>query len=137
AGKAHPGDPVGQNLVKEWIQFIYKWDLHNHVMFLSDYDMILTEHMVQGIDVWLNTPERPWEACGTSGMKVLVNGGINVSVLDGWGAEAYEPGVGWAIRKEHVDDPESDVAEAEALYTKLEQEIVPLFYYRDNRGFPV
>ena len=80
--------------------------------------MLLAEHLVQGVDVWINTPRRPWEACGTSGMKVLVNGGLNLSELDGWWAEAYSPEVGWALGdgKEHGDDPAWDAAEAEALY---------------------
>ena len=92
-------------------------------IFLSDYDMLLTEHLVQGVDVWINTPRRPWEASGTSGMKVLVNGGINLSELDGWWAEAYTPEVGWALGdgQEHGDDPAWDAAEAEALYDLLEQ----------------
>ena len=87
-------------------------------MFLSDYDMLLTEQLVQGVDVWINTPRRPWEACGTSGMKVLVNGGLNLSELDGWWAEASTPEVGWALGdgQEHGDDPAWDAAEAEALY---------------------
>ena len=87
------------------------------MVFLSDYDMLPTEHLVQGVDVWLNTPRRPWEASGTSGMKVLVNGVINVSELDGWCAEAYTPEVGWALGdgREHGDDPAWDAAEAERL----------------------
>ena len=90
------------------------------------------------IDVWINTPRRPWEASGTSGMKVLVNGGLNLSVLDGWWAEAYSPKVGWAIGdgKEHGDDPEWDRADAEALYSVLENEIIPEFYQRDEHGIP-
>ncbi len=106
--------------------------------FLSDYDMLLTGRLVQGVDVWLNTPRRPWEACGTSGMKVLVNGGINLSELDGWWAEAYRPEVGWALGdgKEHGDDPAWDAAEAEALYTLLEDEVVPEFYTCDSHGIP-
>src|SRR5260370_34367553 len=100
--------------------------------------MLLTERLVQGVDVWLNTPRRPWEACGTSGMKVLVNGGLNLSELDGWWAEAYEPEVGWALGdgREHGDDPAWDAAEAEALYALLEREVVPAFYTRDSRGIP-
>ena len=100
--------------------------------------MLLTEHLVQGVDVWINTPRRPWEACGTSGMKVLVNGGINLSELDGWWAEAYTPEVGWALgnSKEHGDDPAWDTAEAEALYGLLEREVVPEFYARDKDGIP-
>jgi glycogen phosphorylase len=109
-----------------------------HAIFLSDYDMLLTEHLVQGVDVWINTPRRPWEACGTSGMKVLVNGGLNLSELDGWWAEAYTPEVGWALGdgQEHGDDPAWDAAEAEALYDLLEREVIPEFYARDAQGIP-
>jgi starch phosphorylase len=98
----------------------------------------LTEHLVQGVDVWINTPRRPWEACGTSGMKVLVNGGINLSELDGWWAEAYAPEVGWALGDglEHGDDPAWDAVEAEALYDLLEREVIPEFYARDESGMP-
>jgi starch phosphorylase len=98
----------------------------------------LTERLVQGVDVWLNTPRRPWEACGTSGMKVLANGGLNVSELDGWWAEAYTSEVGWAIGDglEHDADSAWDAAEAETLYTLLEQEVIPEFYARDSQGIP-
>ncbi len=95
AGKAHPDDRPGQAMIKQWIDFIRCPEVRRHIIFLSDYDMLLTENLVQGVDVWINTPRRPWEACGTSGMKVLVNGGINLSELDGWWAEAYSPEVGW------------------------------------------
>ncbi len=100
--------------------------------------MLLTEHLVQGVDVWLNTPRRPWEASGTSGMKVLVNGALNLSELDGWWAEAYVPELGWALGdgQEHGDDPAWDAAEADALYSLLEQQIVPEFYTRDANGIP-
>jgi starch phosphorylase len=100
--------------------------------------MLMTEKMVQGVDVWINTPRRPWEACGTSGMKVLVNGGLNLSELDGWWAQAYSPDVGWALGdgKEHGDDPAWDATEANALYDLLEHEIIPSFYSRDNEGIP-
>jgi starch phosphorylase len=100
--------------------------------------MLLTEHLVQGVDVWINTPRRPWEACGTSGMKVLVNGGINLSELDGWWAEAYSPEVGWAVGdgQEHGDDPAWDAAEAETLYDLLERDVIPEFYNRDQHGIP-
>ena len=97
AGKAHPADQAGQALIQKWVQFIRRPEVRPHAIFLSDYDMLLTEHLVQGVDVWINTPRRPWEASGTSGMKVLVNGGINLSELDGWWAEAYTPEVGWAL----------------------------------------
>jgi starch phosphorylase len=138
AGKAHPADEVGQALIQEWIRFIRSPAARPYAIFLSDYDMLLTEHLVQGVDVWLNTPRRPWEACGTSGMKVLANGGINLSELDGWWAEAYSPGLGWALGdgKEHGNDPVLDAAEADALYTLLEQEVVPEFYERDKAGIP-
>jgi starch phosphorylase len=108
------------------------------VVFLADYDMLLAEHMVQGVDVWINTPRRPWEACGTSGMKVLVNGGLNLSELDGWWAEAYMPDVGWALGdgQEHGDDPAWDAAEADALYERLEHEVIPEFYAQGDEGMP-
>ena len=138
AGKAHPADHAGQALIQEWIHFIRRSEARSHVIFLSDYDMLLTEHLVQGVDVWLNTPRRPWEACGTSGMKVLVNGGINLSELDGWWAEAYTPEVGWALGdgQEHGDDPAWDATEAAALYDRLEGEVIPEFFTRDEQGIP-
>lgn len=138
AGKAHPDDRVGQALIQQWIHFTWRPEARTHVIFLSDYDMHLTEHLVQGVDVWLNTPRRPWEACGTSGMKILVNGGINLSELDGWWAEAYAPDVGWALGdgREHAADPAWDAVEAEALYTLLEREVIPEFYTRDEQGIP-
>ncbi len=138
AGKAHPADQAGQALIREWMQFIWRPEARPHVIFLSDYDMLLTEHLVQGVDVWINTPRRPWEACGTSGMKVLVNGGINLSELDGWWPEAYTPEVGWALGdgREHDDDPDWDAAEAETLYDRLEREVIPEFYTRDEKGIP-
>ncbi len=138
AGKAHPADQAGQAMIQQWIQFIVRPEVRQHVVFLSDYDMLLTEHLVQGVDVWLNTPRRPWEASGTSGMKVLVNGGINLSELDGWWAEAYTPEVGWALGdgREHDDDPAWDAAEAQRLYDLLEQEVTIEFYQRDQNGVP-
>jgi starch phosphorylase len=139
AGKAHPADSAGQALIREWTQFMRRPEAGRHVIFLSDYDMLLTGQLVQGVDVWINTPRRPWEACGTSGMKVLVNGGINLSELDGWWAEAYSPEVGWALGDgmEHGDDPAWDAIEAEALYRLLEQEVLPEFYTRDPGGIPI
>jgi starch phosphorylase len=138
AGKAHPADEAGQALIQKWIQFIRQPEVRPHAIFLSDYDMHLTERLVQGVDVWINTPRRPWEACGTSGMKVLVNGGINLSELDGWWAEAYVPDLGWALGdgQEHGTDPAWDAAEAEALYDSLEREVIPEFYTRNERGIP-
>ncbi|HUD46988.1 MAG TPA: alpha-glucan family phosphorylase [Candidatus Baltobacteraceae bacterium] len=138
AGKAHPADLEGQALIQKWIQFIRRPEARPHAMFLIDYDMQLTERLVRGVDVWVNTPRRPWEASGTSGMKVLVNGGLNLSELDGWWAEAFVPDVGWAIGdgQEHDDDPSWDAAEANALYDRLEREVVPEFYNRDQNGIP-
>jgi starch phosphorylase len=138
AGKAHPADQAGQALIRQWMQFIQRPEVRPHVIFLSDYDMQLTAQLVQGVDVWLNTPRRPWEASGTSGMKVLVNGGINLSELDGWWAEAYTPETGWALGdgQEHDEDPAWDTAEAEALYALLEHEVIPEFYTRDAQGIP-
>jgi starch phosphorylase len=138
AGKAHPADQAAQDLIREWTRFIARPEAAPHVIFLSDYDMLLTEQMVQGVDVWINTPRRPWEASGTSGMKVLVNGGINLSELDGWWAEAYTPEVGWALGDglEHGEDPAWDAVEADALYGLLETEVIPEFYTRDKDGVP-
>ena len=138
AGKAHPADQAGQDLIQEWTRFSQRPEARDHVVFLSDYDMQLAEHMVQGMDVWLNTPRRPWEACGTSGMKVLVNGGINFSELDGWWAEACLPDLGWALGdgQEHGNDPSWDRAEAEMLYNALERGVIPEFYARVESGIP-
>ncbi len=138
AGKAHPQDLPGQALVKQWNDFIKRPEVRSHVVFLSDYDMLLAQELVQGIDLWINTPRRPWEACGTSGMKVLANGGLNLSELDGWWAEAYSSEVGWAIGdgREHGEDPAWDAAEAETMYALLEHEVIPEFYKRDEQGVP-
>ena len=138
AGKAHPADQPGQDLVRQWTGFIRQAGAGQRVVFLADYDMLLTEQLVQGVDVWINTPRRPWEASGTSGMKVLVNGGLNLSEIDGWWAEAYTPQVGWALGdgREHGDDPAWDAVEAGALYDLLEQEVIPHFYTRDASGIP-
>jgi starch phosphorylase len=138
AGKAHPHDQAGQALIRQWNDFIKRPEVCRHVVFLSDYDMLMAQELVQGADLWINTPRRPWEACGTSGMKVLVNGGLNFSERDGWWAEAYSPRVGWAIGDglEHGDDPELDAREAEAMYTLLEREVVPEFYERSANGMP-
>ncbi|MGD1148857.1 MAG: alpha-glucan family phosphorylase [Thermoanaerobaculaceae bacterium] len=138
AGKAHPADQAGQALIQQWVHFVRRPEVRPHVIFLSDYDVQMGEHLVQGVDVWINTPRRPWEACGTSGMKVLVNGGINLSELDGWWAEAYTPEVGWSLGdgQEHGDDPAWDAVEAEALYALLEREVIPEFYTRDENGVP-
>jgi starch phosphorylase len=137
AGKAHPQDEGGKGLVQAWLAFVQQPRVRSRAVFLEDYDMALAQELVQGVDVWINTPRRPWEACGTSGMKVLVNGGLNLSELDGWWAEAYRAEVGWALGdgREHPE-PEWDSREAEALYDLLERDIVPAFYTRDAQGIP-
>jgi glycogen phosphorylase len=138
AGKAHPQDLAGQDMIRQWVEFSRRPEVRSRVVFLGDYDVLMAQQLVQGVDLWLNTPRRPWEASGTSGMKVLVNGGLNLSELDGWWAEAYSPEVGWAIGdgREHGDDPAWDASEAEALYGLLEREVVPEFYTRDEHGIP-
>ncbi len=138
AGKAHPADLPGQALIRDWVRFVRRYDVRPHAIFLSDYDILMTERLVEGVDVWINTPQRPWEACGTSGMKVLVNGGLNLSELDGWWAEAYAPGVGWALGDgaEHGDDPAHDAVEAAQLYDLLEEQVIPEFYSRDESNIP-
>jgi starch phosphorylase len=137
AGKAHPDDTASASLITAWIQFAARPAVRDRVVFLEDYDITLAEELVRGVDVWLNTPRRPWEACGTSGMKVLANGGLNVSTLDGWWAEAYDAGVGWCISGgDQVPDDESDAHDAARLYDVLEREVVPEFYARNDRGIP-
>jgi starch phosphorylase len=134
AGKAHPRDEEGKHLIQEWARFAARPEARPHVVFLDDYDMSLAKELVQGVDAWINTPRRPWEASGTSGMKVLVNGGLNVSTLDGWWAEAFEPDRGWALGNHTGSD--DDGQEAEQLYSLLEDEVVPAFYERDAKGHP-
>jgi len=132
AGKAHPNDEEGKRLVQEMANFASQPYLSGHIVFIEDYDISLMQQLAAGIDVWINTPRRPWEACGTSGMKLLVNGGLNLSELDGWWAEAYRPEVGWALGdgQEHTE-PDWDAKEAGALYDLLEQQILPEFYDRN------
>ena len=137
AGKAHPRDEEGKRLVQAWAQFVRGRNVRGRAVFLEDYDMSLAQELVQGVDVWINTPRRPWEASGTSGMKVLVNGGLNLSELDGWWSEAYVPEAGWALGDGHEhDDADWDGREAIELYRLLEEDIVPLFYDRDAGGIP-
>jgi starch phosphorylase len=138
AGKAHPQDFAGQDMIRRWVEFSRRADVRSRVIFLSDYDVLMAAQLVQGVDLWVNTPRRPWEASGTSGMKVLVNGGLNFSELDGWWAEAYSPEVGWALgdMKEHGEDPAWDASEAESFYGLLEREVIPEFYARDDHGMP-
>jgi starch phosphorylase len=138
AGKAHPHDTEAKQVLKEVVAFCQTEELRRHVLFLEDYDLVIARYLVQGTDVWLNTPRRGMEASGTSGMKVLPNGGINLSVLDGWWCEAFNPEVGWAIGKgeEYADHAYQDQVESGALYELLEHDIVPLFYGRGPDGLP-
>ncbi len=138
AGKAHPHDNEGKELIRQIIRFARDPQVRRSVVFLEDYDMSVARYLVQGADVWLNTPRRPNEASGTSGMKLLANGGLNLSILDGWWDEAFERDVGWAIGNgEEYDDPEyQDQVESRALYYILESDVVPLFYDRDAAGIP-
>jgi starch phosphorylase len=138
AGKAHPRDDGGKELIRQIVQFARREDSRNRIVFVEDYDIAVARYLVQGVDMWLNTPRRPLEASGTSGMKVLANGGLNLSVLDGWWAEGYSRDVGWAIgRGEEYDDQElQDQIESNALYDLLEQDIVPLYYDRSRDGLP-
>jgi starch phosphorylase len=137
AGKAHPNDTAGKRMIQEWIAFAEHQENRHRVVFLEDYDISLAQELVQGVDLWINTPRRPWEACGTSGMKTLVNGGLNLSTLDGWWEEAYTPDVGWAIGNHTADEEaQQDAQDAENLYTTLENEVVPAFYRRNAAGVP-
>ena len=134
AGKAHPNDMEGKRMVRELSRFIRDFELGDQVVFLEDYGMALAQHLVGGVDLWINTPRRPAEACGTSGMKVLVNGGLLLSTLDGWWAEAYDPAIGWQVGDGIEHDGSGDFREAERIYELLEKEIVPEFYARDADG---
>jgi starch phosphorylase len=138
AGKAHPNDRPGKELIREIVHFSSDPAIRNRIVFLENYDMNLARYMVQGVDVWLNTPRRPMEASGTSGMKATANGGINCSILDGWWVEGYTPDTGWAIGRgeEYQDAEQQDAIEADGLYTLLEQEIIPLFYDHGSDGLP-
>ena len=138
AGKAHPADEPGQELLKTMVQASMRPELRSRIVFVEDYDINVARHLVQGVDVWLNTPRRPQEASGTSGEKVLLNGGLNLSVLDGWWAEAYDGLNGFAIGNGvvHVDTAEQDRRDAESLYRVLETEVVPLYYNQDDQGVP-
>jgi len=140
AGKAHPKDDEGKALIRQIIEFSRRPAVRRKVVFLEDYDMHLARHMTQGADVWLNTPRRPMEACGTSGMKAAINGCLNVSILDGWWAEAYAPEVGWAIGNNEDDNGDwayQDTIDAQALYNVLENSVIPAFYNRQNGAPPV
>ena len=140
AGKAHPRDDGGKELIQKIVQFARRPEARARIIFIEDYDMSVARHLVQGVDVWLNNPRRPMEASGTSGMKILANGGLNCSILDGWWAEAYDPDAeaGWAIGKgeDYADPGYQDFVEAGALYSLLEEDIVPLFYNRNSDSLP-
>lgn len=136
AGKAHPADLTGQKMIAQWLAFIERPEIKGRVAFLEDYDMRVARHLVQGVDVWVNTPRRPWEASGTSGMKVLANGGLNLSQLDGWWAEACTDEVGWGIGNGAEHDESYDVVDAEQLYSLLEEQVAPAFYLRNDAGIP-
>ncbi len=138
AGKAHPHDIPGKNMIKEIVHFANRPEVRSRILFLENYDMNMAKYLVSGSDVWLNTPRRPLEASGTSGMKAAINGVLNCSVLDGWWAEAYNPGIGWAIGngEEYEDSEMQDEIESKALYNLLEQEIVPTYYDRGRDGLP-
>ncbi|HLA40418.1 MAG TPA: alpha-glucan family phosphorylase, partial [Candidatus Glassbacteria bacterium] len=140
AGKAHPRDEEGKALIRQIVHFSRDPDVRRHMVFLENYDIIVSRYMTQGVDVWLNNPRRPMEASGTSGMKVVPNGGLNLSVLDGWWVEAYEidSNAGWAIGKgEEYDNYElQDEVEANALYNQFETDVIPVFYHRGSDGLP-
>ena len=138
AGKAHPKDDAGKNILKQIIHTMRKPEFKDKIVFIEDYNINVAKNMVTAIDVWLNTPRRPMEACGTSGMKVAINGGLNFSVLDGWWDEAYDGHNGWAIGsgEEYDDERYQDMIESEEIYDELENGIIPLFYQRDKTGVP-
>lgn len=137
AGKAHPADTGGKDLIREVIKFSRMRKFEGRIIFLEDYEMAVARHMVAGVDVWLNNPQRPREASGTSGMKPAVHGGLNLSILDGWWPEACNGKNGWAIGKgENWTGPKSDHRDAAQLYRLLEREVVPMYYDRDKDGIP-
>lgn len=138
AGKAHPRDMEGKKLIKEIIHFARENNISERFVFLENYDIHIARYLVQGVDIWLNTPRRPHEASGTSGMKVPANGGLNCSILDGWWAEGYVGGNGWAIGRgeEYHDYAYQDYVESRALYDLLESDVIPAFYERGADGLP-
>jgi len=138
AGKAHPADEPGKQLIKRIANLRHDKRFAGRIAFVEDYDINVCRHLVQGVDVWLNTPRRPLEASGTSGQKAVLNGALNLSILDGWWAEAYDGSNGFAIGKgmEHVDTVRTDARDAEDLYQSLEEKVIPLYYDRDIDGLP-
>ncbi|MBN2020783.1 MAG: alpha-glucan family phosphorylase [Sedimentisphaerales bacterium] len=138
SGKAHPRDNEGKELIREVVHFSTQFDVRRRMVFLEDYDINIAKMLVQGVDVWLNNPRRPWEASGTSGMKAALNGALNMSTLDGWWCEGYKPDGGWAIGSgETYDDAAyQDMVESQAIYNMLENEVIPLFYTRSADNLP-
>jgi starch phosphorylase len=138
AGKAHPQDMPGKDLIRDIIHFADKYDVSSRIVFVENYDINVAKYLTSGGDVWLNTPRRPMEASGTSGMKAAMNGVLNCSILDGWWDEAYQPEVGWAIGhgEQYQDEKLQDDIESKALYDLLERDIIPLFYQRGHDGLP-
>jgi phosphorylase/glycogen(starch) synthase len=139
AGKAHPNDKAGQDLIRKLVEVSKRPEFIGKFLFLQNYNMELAKKMVQGVDIWLNTPTRPLEASGTSGMKSVMNGGLHFSVLDGWWVEGYLPDAGWALPQErtYFQQEFQDELDAEIIYTLLENEIVPKFYHRNDDDVPV
>ena len=139
SGKAHPADKAGQDLIKSIIEISRRPEFVGKIVFVENYDMEIAKKLVQGVDIWLNTPTRPLEASGTSGEKATMNGVLNLSVLDGWWAEGYKEGAGWALpqQRTYSNQVYQDVLDSETIYNLLENEICPLFYNRDNNGIPL
>ncbi|MBW1994359.1 MAG: alpha-glucan family phosphorylase [Deltaproteobacteria bacterium] len=139
SGKAHPKDREGKDLIRQLILFSQKKGVRHRFIFLENYDPHIARHLIQGADVWLNTPRRPYEACGTSGMKAALNGVLNISTLDGWWAEGYSESTGWCIGngEEYSDHKYQDAVESQALYNILENDVIPLFYERKNGDLPL
>ncbi len=138
AGKAHPKDNEGKGLIQQVVAFAQNSHIRHRFIFIEDYDIHLARHLVHGADVWLNTPRRPFEACGTSGMKAAINGVLNLSILDGWWDEGYNPDRGWAIGsgEAYEDNAYQDTIESQALYNILENDVIPAFYDRQHGGLP-
>lgn len=138
AGKAHPADGAGKEIIRRIYDLSQKPEFRRRIVFLEDYDINIARHLVQGVDIWLNNPVRPQEASGTSGMKAAVNGVLNLSIPDGWWDEAYEPQIGWRIGRgeSYGDFDEQNRIEANLLYRVLEKDIIPLYYERDEQGVP-
>ncbi len=139
AGKAHPADATGQALIMQIHEICKRPEFSGRIALVENYDMIFSRRMVSGVDVWLNTPRRPLEASGTSGMKVAMNGGLNLSILDGWWCEGYDPEYGWAIgeEKDYLDSATQDLEDANSLYEIIESSLVPAFYNTDTQGLPI